>query len=215
MRTIIKGAEPASLTQYRQAARADYGNYQDKETLRQSLVAEQRGLCCYCLSRIRPASGEMKIAHWHSRGRHPDEQLAYKNLLGACLGNEGQSPRRQHCDTRQGDRDISRNPADPSHQVEQFIRFEADGTIASNDPRFDAELNEALNLNLPILKNNRKGALDAFKATLLKRGDLPRGTLERWLRDWNGESHQNELRPFCQVVVYWLRKRLARPQLGH
>jgi hypothetical protein len=52
--------------------------------------------------------------------------------------------------------------------------------------------------------------LDAFKDALGKRGPLPRSTLERWLRDWDGESTKGELNPFCQVVVYWIRKRLAR-----
>jgi len=209
MRTIKKRNEPDSLTHHRLAAHADYDNYADKDTLRQSLVSEQRGLCCYCLSRIRAAAGEMKIAHWHSRDLHPDEQLVYVNLLGACMGNEGQSFGQQHCDSRQGNRDISRNPANPKHQVEKFIRFEGDGRITSNDQVFDNELNEILNLNLPFLKNNRKAALDAFKATLVKRGELQRTTLERWLHEWNGEAHAGELKPFCQVIVYWLHKRLA------
>ena len=210
MRTIIKGAEPASLTQHRLTAHADYDNYPDKIELRQSLVTEQRGLCCYCLSRIRPQAGFMKIAHWHSQDLHPNEQLVYRNLLGACMGNEGQSPKRQHCDTRQGPRDISRNPANPEDQIELFIRYEADGKITSQDAVFDTELNDVLNLNVAILKNNRKAALDAFKAALLKRGELSRATLERWLREWNGDFNNNELPAFCQVVVYWLRKRLAR-----
>jgi len=58
--------------------------------------------------------------------------------------------------------------------------------------------------------NNRKSALDAFKTALDKRGQLSQTTLKKWLREWNGESDVGELREFCQVVVYWLRKRLAR-----
>ncbi len=52
MRTILKGREPASLTEHRATPGADYDGYRDKDTLRAHLVAEQRGLCCYCLSRI-------------------------------------------------------------------------------------------------------------------------------------------------------------------
>lgn len=52
MRTLQKGPEPATLTQHRQQPHADYDNYADKAALRQALVAEQRGLCCYCQSRI-------------------------------------------------------------------------------------------------------------------------------------------------------------------
>ena len=122
-----------------------------------------------------------------------------------------QSRKRQHCDKQKRNSDLSRNPANPAHQVEQFTRFEADGTIVSHDLTFDAELNDVLNLNAPFLKNNRRATLEAFKAALVKRGNLPRATLERWLREWNGETHNGELPPFCQVVVYWLRKRLDRP----
>jgi uncharacterized protein (TIGR02646 family) len=211
MRAITKNNEPASLTQHRCQPHADYPNYANKDSLRQSLVAEQRGLCCYCLSRIRPVASEMKIEHWHCQDNYPAEQLVYANLLGACLGNQGQSPERQHCDTRKANNDLSRNPANPAHQVGQFIHFEGDGTVTSNDPAFDTELNSVLNLNVSFLRNNRKAVLDAFKTTLIKRNNLARPTLERWLRDWNGESHAGELEPFCQVVVYWLRKRLSRP----
>lgn len=210
MRRIIKGHEPASLTQHRQTAHADYDNYHPKDALRESLVAEQRGLCCYCLSRIRPEAATMKIAHCRSQHNHHDEQLVYANLLGACLGNEGQRRKVQHCDTRQGDADLSRNPADPAHNIEDFIRFQGDGRITSNDPVFERELNDVLNLNLPFLRNNRKGVLDAFKEILNKRSALSRATIEKWLRDWNGESHTGDLRPYCQVVIFWLRKRLAR-----
>ena len=210
MRAIAKNQEPASLAQHRCNQFADYDNYADKQALRQSLVAEQRGLCCYCLSRITPEAGRMKIAHWHSQNQHPDEQLDYLNLLGACLGGQGKSPLLQHCDTRQGNRDISKNPANPAHQVERLIHFEGDGTITSDDVRFNGELNETLNLNTKFLKNNRKATLDAFKMTLDKRGQPPPLTLERWLREWNGETRAGELQPFCQIVVYWLRKRISQ-----
>ncbi|MCZ2151632.1 MAG: TIGR02646 family protein [Bryobacterales bacterium] len=210
MRTIHKGKEPASLTEYRKGVHATYDGYPDKDTLRAFLVAEQRGLCCYCMSRIRGSREEMKIAHWHSQSRHPDEQLEYWNLLGACKGNERKRRGEQHCDTRQADRDISRNPANPRHRVEQVIRYRGDGRVESEDAAFDKELNEVLNLNFAFLVNNRRAVLTAFQETLRKRGKPPRQKLERWLREWNGESSSDDLRPFCQVVVCWLHKRLRR-----
>jgi uncharacterized protein (TIGR02646 family) len=210
MRTIHKRNEPASLTQHRLTAHADYDNYADKDELRLQLVREQRGLCCYCLSRIRPAAHEMKIEHWHSQDGFPNEQLNYSNLLGACLGGTGQPNNLQHCDTKKGNSLLSKNPAEPAHRVENFIRYEGDGRIVSDDGAFGGELENVLNLNTAFLKNNRKATLDGFHRALSKRGELQRITLERWLRDWNGASHTNELPPFCQVVVYWLRKRLAR-----
>lgn len=209
MRTIRKRPEPATLAEHRCTPFADYDNYADKESLRQALVKEQRGLCCYCLSRIRPHADHMKIEHWHCRERYPREQLDYANLLGACLGNTG---REQHCDTRKASHDLSRNPARPEHRVEESVRFMGDGRIGSNDPRFERELDEVLNLNAAFLRNNRKAVLDAFKEALNGRGPLARSALETELRKWNGELHDHDLEPFCQVVVYWLRKRLSRRQ---
>ena len=211
MRTIVKHSEPVSLAEYRSTAGADYEGYGDKSTLRRSLVSEQRGLCCYCLSRIRAEHNAMKIEHWRSQVNYGGEQLDYSNLLGACRGNEGRLGRDQHCDTFKGDRDLSRNPANQGHHVGELTRFGGEGRIFSDDQVFDSDLNAVLNLNLPFLVNNRKAILDGFKEAMPKRGPLSRGTLEKWLLDWNGESTSGDLKPFCQVVVYWIRKRLARP----
>ena len=93
----------------------------------------------------------MKIEHWRSRVVHQEEQLDYRNLLGACPGGEGQPHHLQHCDTRKGDRDLLWNPADPERRVEDRISYSNDGTIQSDDPMFDQELNDVLNLNLLIV----------------------------------------------------------------
>lgn len=210
MRTIRKSAEPHSLTEHRLAPGADYETYRDKDGLRRSLVQEQRGLCCYCMASIHADRDSMKIEHWHSQTIHRGEQLDYSNLLAACMGNDGKRSADRHCDTSKGDRDVSRNPANPMHRVEDLTHFPGDGRIVSENPLFHTELNEVLNLNLPFLMNNRKAVLDAFKKGLEKRGVLSRPVLQKWLEDWNGDSDPGPLRPYCQVVVYWLRKRLDR-----
>ena len=143
----------------------------------------------------------MRIEHWHSQSNYSAEQLNYSNLLGACTGNEGRPHRDQHCDTSKKDQDLCRNPANPADRVDQVTHFGGDGRVSSHDPTFDGELNAVLNLNLPFLVNNRKAILDAFKGSLLKRGRLSRETLEKWLLDWNGESTNGELEPYCQVIV--------------
>jgi uncharacterized protein (TIGR02646 family) len=208
VRSIRKGLEPRSLVQHRASAHSSYDNFADKDVLRASLLAEQGGLCCYCLSRI--TVGKMKIEHWHSQRHYESEQLDYSNLLGACMGNEGQRPESQHCDTRKRDRSLSRSPANGNHRVDALVRFLPDGRVASDDVNFDVELNDVLNLNFSRLKENRKEVLRGFLEGLSKSGELQRAELEKLLQEWNGISHAGELRPFCQVVVYWIRKRLAR-----
>jgi uncharacterized protein (TIGR02646 family) len=213
VRTITKGAEPPSLTAHRQTAHCDYDNYSDKAALRVALAAEQRGICCYCMRRIRPEPAAMKIEHWRCQRHHQAEQLNYRNLLGACLGGHGQPSRLQHCDTRKADSDLRWNPAEPAHHIETRLRYEMDGSIRSDEPDFDVQLKDVLNVNIDVLKNNRKAVWVAItewwtaeKARL--RGPVPRALIERE-RD-RRVAGNGELSPFCQVAVWWLDQRLAR-----
>lgn len=212
MRAITKGLEPDSLTNHRASTHADFDNYADKDGLRAALVSDQRSLCCYCMTRIKATGREMKVAHWHSQTRYPSEQLSYRNLLGACKGGEGQPGHLQHCDTKQGERDVKFNPADTTHQIEQRVRYERDGTIASSDAEFNTQLDDVLNLNLPLLKNRRKGVIDGLADWLReynrKHHRKPdNATLQRKRADWMPAS--GTLKPFAGVAVWWLDQRLA------
>lgn len=205
MRTIQKGLEPDTLTQHRQQPHADYDNYAHKAALRQALVAEQRGLCCYCQSRIRATPEGMKIEHWQCQADHPGRQLDFRNLHGVCKGNEGQPIDWQHRDTRKGNRDLCFSVCDPAHPIERKIRFLGDGEITSDDEAVRMAINEVLNLNWSRLKENRKSALIGFlqglgNAKLDYAKELPK---------WDG-SLNSELPPFSQIVAHYLLKKLKR-----
>lgn len=213
MRAITKGTEPASLIRHRQTPHADYNNYAEKADVRQALVTEQRGLCCYCMGRIQGEKDSMKIEHWQCQAHHEEEQLAYRNLLGACLGGEGQPGPLQHCDTKKANQDLQWNPANQTHHIETRIRYDADGTIRSDDVTFDTELNDVLNLNLPVMKNHRKGVYDAVLEWWRREknrihGPIPRERLEREQR--KHLSGSGILVPYCQVSIWLLGQKLSR-----
>lgn len=206
MRTIQKGPEPPGLTQHRKQDHASYDNYDDKDRLRQRLVGEQRGLCCYCQSRIHATPDGMKIEHWQCQASYPQRQLDYQNLLAVCRGNEGQPVDRQHCDTRKGNTELCFSVCDPSHPIEDRIRFLGDGRIKADDQEIDRAINEVLNLNYPRLVNNRREVLTAFQHRLKKGHRLDP---ERELSKWDG-SQAGELPEFSQVVVYYLQRKLRK-----
>lgn len=212
MRQITKQVEPPSLTAHRQTPHADFDNYQEKDDLRASLVGEQRALCCYCMQRIYAARPSMKIEHWQCQDNYQPKELVYQNLLGACKGGEGRPHKLQHCDTRKGNADLKYNPADPAHHIETRIGYSVDGSIYSNDETFDSELNDILNLNLPIIKSNRKNVLWAVlewwkgeKARL--KGPVPRAQFERQINQQTAGN--GELSQYSPVAVWWLKQKLA------
>lgn len=213
MRAIAKGQEPPSLIAHRQTPHCDYDNYAAKDDLREALVSEQRGLCCYCMERIESNQNKMKIEHWRCQADHPEDRLNYRNLLGACLGGHRQPTHLQHCDTRKGDRDLRWNPANPDHHIERHIRYEMDGSIRSDDPEFDTQLNKVLNLNLPKHRNNRKAIFYAIqewwkreKGRLQNR--VPKEQIQRKRDEYAGGT--GCLRPYCQVAIWLLDQRLSR-----
>ncbi len=211
MRKISKQSEPTSLIAWRATNPTDYNGYMDKNTLRDSLVSEQRGICCYCQCRIHSGYNRMKVEHWQSHERYPQERLVYRNLLGACLGGHGMPGRFQHCDTYKGDRDLCRNPADPDHNVDALIRYLSDGRVTSSNEELKEQLDSVLNLNLESLVESRKQQLVSFiKLLHLKPGQLNRAFWQRLLDRETGANHDRELRPFCGVIIYWARKHLER-----
>lgn len=212
MRNLVKGREPASLVEHRRKEFATYENYEHKDMLRECLVAEQRGICCYCMGPIAPTREFMKIEHWRPQEdtNYKDLQLVYSNLLGVCLGGDGQRNTDHHCDTAKGKLLLSRNPADPVHNVQDLVHFDATGRITSPNAIFNEELNSVLNLNAAHLKNARLTHLRAFQKALAKRGQLTRQQLTKIVEEWAGISHANDLRPYCGVVVFWAQKKLSR-----
>lgn len=213
MKQIKKGKPPVSLTEHEKKEHADYDNYPDKEDLRMCLTTEQRGICCYCMGPIKPHVNSMKIEHFKCQDNYPDEQLKFPNLLGACKGNGGNDEKLTHCDTFKGNKNLTIYPPGKMPNVETLFDYNNDGTISSKNGQANKEIKDVLNLNAPILVKNRKATLDGFKDFLDSRNSgkqIQNVTLVKWIEDWNGVSHVNDLRPYCMVIVYWLQRRLNR-----
>ena len=186
---------------------ASYDNYPDKDKLREVLLSEQGGLCCYCMGRIPDKQGKVKIEHWQSVANYPQNQLIYQNLLATCKGGEGEKYSNQYCDTRKGGKDLLFNPANPAHHAKLGISYGTDGTIQSRNPDFDRQLNDTLNLNYSSIKNHRKGVYDSL-VMLLKLHTISRKRLEKQISMLSYPSEQ--LEPYVGVAIWWLEKKLAK-----
>ena len=146
----------------------------------------------------------MKIEHWRCRANYPAKELDYRNLLASCRGGEGLPRQHQHCDTGKADDDLRWNPADPHRRVEDRIGYGIDGAIRSDDPPFDAQMNEVLNLNLARIKRNREASLHAV-AQWYTRTQPDR---RRVAREIDRRLAPPILAPYVPVVIWWLERKL-------
>jgi uncharacterized protein (TIGR02646 family) len=208
MVSINKQKEPVFLAEYKRREPIEYEEI-PKDSIRESLLKEQGFICAYCMQRI--DENKMKIEHWHSQEKHEDERLDYKNMLAVCKGNEGHSPKQQHCDTKKADKDIKYNPANPEHKIESKIKYKtSNGEIFSEDTEFNEQLNKVLNLNYRILKENRKAVFDAVTSRLgylCKKEGVTKQQLEKLIEKWKSfeNGHRKE---YSGVAVYYLNKKI-------
>lgn len=225
MITIAKHNPPRSLQNYRAQPGAVYDgpNFTPvKAEIRDTLVAEQHGLCAYCMRRIHATDRDMKVEHWQCQDHYPERQLDYSNLLGACKGHEGEAPNSQTCDTCKGNATLKFNPADPSHDVSAKITYRSsDGGIESPDEEFSLQIGKEgsschkadgtiLNLNHPLLKENRKKVLIGLSKIL---GASPGTRTESEIKDLIRKQIEKSIWPeYVGVTLYWLSRSLRKVQ---
>ncbi|WP_051676868.1 retron system putative HNH endonuclease [Maridesulfovibrio frigidus] len=216
MLNIHKNSEPQEVLDWKRdnSELIDFDNYtgdfndditpQAKQALQEELCKEQGYLCCYCMNRIYPNS--MRLEHWQCQHNYPEKKFTYSNMLGACCGNEGSGSAVEHCDVKKGDGALRCHPA--RDRVEDSIKYSPDGTISSDDTQFNTELSGVLNLNVPFLKSNRSSIVKRLLKELPKRGTWTEQKLRRKIEEYQSHNAEGQLRPYCGVVLYFLKKRL-------
>jgi uncharacterized protein (TIGR02646 family) len=225
VRLVRKGNEPRSLTKER-AQGVRYGDLDraTKDDIRASVVSEQAGLCCFCMTSIQ-AEGRMRIAHLVPQASSSGEELTlvWSNLFGACTGGErtgrASPPSEQHCDVRQGKTTLKVDPTNAQHIASLTYRHppRASGALHTGyeihaaDADIERDLTVNLNLNLSWLCEDRAEALNV----VLERLNVGAGKtfskeiLRRVLDRYETPGPNGRLPPFAGFVGWFLRKRLG------
>jgi uncharacterized protein (TIGR02646 family) len=212
MRLILKRPEPPELLAYRKTPGARYAGLpaDAKQAVRQALVREQYGLCCFCMQRVQPTvapSLRVKIAHWTPQAVDASQDLAWHNLYAACAGNEGAPRERQHCDTRQGNEALTLHPGNTSHV--SSLRYTTQGEVHSNRDDLQADIETRLNLNDAALCAQRREAVLRMADALGRRSGqtFRRTEIERAMVRCETPDAQGYLPPFAGALMWWLRCR--------
>lgn len=212
MRLIRKGPEPSPLLAFRKTAGARYGGLPSdtKSAMREALVREQHGLCCFCMQRIEPTVSpelRVKIAHWMPQAIDESRDLQWQNLFAACAGNEGAPFEHQHCDTRQGNDPLTINPLEASHVAS--LTYSSLGAIRSSRDELQKDIDERLNLNNAALCARRREAVIAMTNALGRLRGVPfkRHDIERAIVRCGTPDERGYLPEFAAALEAWLRRR--------
>ena len=222
MKKIIKTKEPKSLTAYRSTISHKnledsniYEDFKEKtkeqcredraENLRKQLLQEQGYICCYCMSRI--DCDNSKIEHFKPQTKYRKLQIEYQNLFIACSGGEGQKHKNQFCDSKKGEEEL--HYIELLSSIEKRIVYKKSAkaiAIQSQDKNIDNELNSVLNLHVDVLQKNRKYVYDRVMQNLKSRG-YTIANIQKILTYYQ-EKHNGKFEPYCEMIVYFLRKKL-------
>lgn len=209
MKYIQKNAPPKSLEEYKITEGATFKDLDKNHTsikreVKNSLIEEQGGICCYCGTRIDRTDSMIEHFKPKAKGYFPELQLEYSNLLASCLGGQinRQTNRRFPlcCDANKKNRVIEVSPTDPD--CESYFKYDDDGNIYGITPEARYAI-QILNLNNEVQKNRRKAAIAAYI-------NLPEET------DWQEEIRflaardRNGLyQPYCFVAIYYIKNFLV------
>lgn len=209
---ITKNKEPKEWTVYRTTPGVDY---QAIPELVDALLKEQGYLCAYCMRRVpckdRIANEDHHVEHILSREAHGDKKLDYSNMVICCPGHIGGE---DHCDRKKQNQDVSFSLFDSNFI--STLSYKSDGEVVSANEQYNVEINKVLNLNTPLLKENRKKAWEGVKQSLIKdHGNKPwrRAALEKFLGKYKSmKSRDGKLQyiPYCGIVIYFLEKKIRQ-----
>ena len=172
MKRILKNAEPTEFAQWKAnypAARyVDLGNERSfpgatvaKRTLRASLKSEQKGLCCYCESKI--VSNDFHIEHFRPKdpAQFPNLQLEYNNLHASCHAEPigGTDECCGHNKKNEFNNDL-KSPLEID--CESHFEYNAMGEITGIDKK-GQETIRILHLDSTLLNASRKSLIEYFE----------------------------------------------------
>lgn len=228
MRFIEKTYSPASLETWKgERISANQSlSYKDLDTQPQSdlkdlLILEQKGLCCYCQQVITKANST--IEHFLPQSKFKKHETEYLNLHLACNYSRGKGIKKEnkYCDDKKGD-DLIINVLLHS-KCESFFRYTKNGEILPNDFAFKnlVEFNKnieklslnnqailhlinVLNLNTTDLITKRKKTINDMFKVFKKMTDVKKkGYLVK-------EEAKSKSSRFPSVVKYFIEMELKR-----
>jgi len=228
MKRISKNPQPEALLKWKGGNHHNPANliYKNvpREEIRQALLMEQHHLCAYTMKPLKtlqqcqasltiatdtPTVHSCHIEHYMPQSVHADKAIDYQNML-ACFpaAQRDKGQKNSECPygaQKKADYDPEKNPfvSPLSANVEDHFAFKKNGEVQGVTEAGDATI-KVLNLNHPILVNDRK---EAIKGALYTKGALCSASeLERIAVRVMQPDANHCLTPYCVAIAQVARK---------
>jgi uncharacterized protein (TIGR02646 family) len=212
MKFIQKIPEPQQFTQWKHGNSPDWVPSWDamdgspiKRVVKDALLREQGGICCYCGIGIR--DDDSHIDHFrprHGPNAYPQGELDYRNLHASCIydRHEGAKP---HCGMKKGswfNVDLLISPLDPACETQfAFTAYGDIGPRTKGDEAAETTITK-LGLRVDFLKKHRAMAIEA--SGLLDQ-TIDASTLRAWADTIMQATPDGRFIEFCFAISYVLK----------
>ncbi|MCL9802163.1 TIGR02646 family protein [Pseudomonas sp. AKS31] len=152
MRKILKGAEPASLTQWK--IRNHTATYRDlpaeeRQSVRTACITEQFGLCAYCCQSISVSAAHNE--HVAAQDTFPARTLDFSNIVASCEN-------RLHCGHGRKTQPLKVTPF--MTECETELKFYLSGRVVGKTDRATESIKT---LNLGDTEESNRGLIEKRK----------------------------------------------------
>jgi uncharacterized protein (TIGR02646 family) len=184
-------------------------DYEAIPELRDSLLNEQGYICAYCMRRI-PVRDDnsnetSRIEHIKSRTNFPHLKFDYNNMIICCPGAINTDI---HCDKKKGDSNISFNIFDENF-IDTIFYKTKNGIMESSNLQWNEDINEVLNLNNELLKQNRKAVIEGI-VEVLGKNVWSEAQLSSQLIKWKSFDKEHKLKEYCGIVIWYLTQKTRK-----
>lgn len=218
MKRIIKKTLPDWFETWKNDFQRDNGrkpNYKDdfatndsngisrRKRLREELIREQGGICCYCMKRIDLSSSH--IEHFLPKSKREDIDLDYSNLFASCNGM-GIVCDEDYCGHKK-DQWFIPNMISPSNIIiETLFKFSPDGEIhtiqRSPLSNIAKEMKDNLGLDSYHLNRNRRQAIEASE--YLDEIEYTSEEIQTFI-DYYANMDNGKYMPYCKAIIDCLK----------
>jgi uncharacterized protein (TIGR02646 family) len=197
---IIKGESPEFFEEWKKDNRGrKFSDFKGKtrRELKNTLISEQKGLCCYCCASI--TYEKTIFEHIKPQERYKEFIFSYNNLLASCEGFDEEGFTCGHNKDNWYDEKLFISPL--SDDCEEYFTYLLNGRIEGSglDDKSADETIYRLYLNSYELTNARKAVIEMilYSEEIIE-------NLKEEIEFYRTPNASGNLEPFCNAIIFAL-----------